>query len=158
MKKIYYLLSFIAIIIITSCQKEHASKEANARAPLLEIAQAENTCMANPLLFPSPGAKITLTSSAASYFLPSSGTLKVWAKKSGSATWSGYVLNSSMGNPIVIPYASFTPALGSIPAGTVVHLAITGNYAGACPGTPCETVSGPNYASVITQVCKLSPR
>ena len=38
MKKIYYLLSFIAIIIITSFQKEHASKEDNARAPLLEIA------------------------------------------------------------------------------------------------------------------------
>lgn len=158
MKQLYYLLSFVAIVFFTACKKEPSTGSDNSRAPLLAISSAENTCMANPVIFPSPGAKISLIPWAASYFLPSGGTLKVWAKKSGSTTWSGFVLNSSMGNPIVIPYASFSPALGPIAPGTVVNLAITANHTGSCPGTPCEIVTGANYASVSAQECKLTPR
>lgn len=125
----------------------------SSAVPNIIITNAAGTCNASPIISPSPGVRITLESLSYSYFFAGAGARKIWVKKNSSATWSSYVITTPTANPFNVRYALFTPSLGSIPAGTLMNVAITAQTTATCPSIACGGGAVSNFVNFTAANC-----
>jgi hypothetical protein len=150
MKQLFTIL--MAALVISSCQKESMAPETNtgkdAAIVLIQVESITPICNAHPFLYPSPGVSIGFTPYTQSLVLSSPGNIVVWMRPLGSSTWSTKTVTTPCANPVKVAYASCSPAMGAIAAGTVMELKVS--QTGGINSTPIFTFAAIN--------CIIGPR
>jgi hypothetical protein len=127
MKQLFTI--FMLATLFSACQKESVAPEAgNLKETAVVLIQVEGIspiCNAAPPLYPSPGVSIAFTSYTQSLVLALPGNMVVWMRPLGSSIWSSKTVVTPTANPVKVSYASCSPAMGAIAAGTVMELKVS---------------------------------
>lgn len=132
-------------------------RQQHAFKPPITITNAAGVCSASPTTVSAQGVSVTLENLSYNAWFSAAGSVKVWVKKASAATWSSYILNTPVANPFRVPYSSFSPALGTITAGTQMQVVITGNATAICPSIDCGGGAVSNIMSFTAANCAMSP-